>query len=93
MTWKALAVELIRIFWNKGLYRQSKILKQIHFEWFDYWVQWKTSKTMEEVDRQIEKIFLESEIDPPVFSEQEDGETPIGGRMELRVPWLDEDTD
>ena len=48
---------------------------------------------MKDVDRQIQEMFLESEIDPPVFSEEKEGETLLGGSMELRAPWLDEDVD
>ena len=46
---------------------------------------------MKDVDRQIEELFLESEIDSPVFSEELEGETPLGGKLGLRAPWLDED--
>lgn len=46
---------------------------------------------MQEVDLQIEELFLDSEIDPPVFSEESEGETLLGGRMRLRAPWLDEE--
>ncbi len=46
---------------------------------------------MKDVDRQIQEMFEESEIDPPIFSEEIKGETELGGRLELRAPWLDED--
>ena len=46
---------------------------------------------MADVDKQIKDMFLESEIEPPVFSEELEGETPLGGKLELRAPWLDED--
>ena len=46
---------------------------------------------MQDVDKQTEEMFVESEIDPPVFSEEIEGETPLGGNMELRAPWLDEE--
>ena len=91
MIWKALTVEIIRLLWDRGLHRQNKILQQIHEEWFSFWVEWKTSITMKDVDRQIEELFLESEVDPPVFSEELEGETPLGGKLWLRAPWLDED--
>ncbi len=91
MIWKALTVEIIHILWDRGLHRQNKILQQIHEEWFSFWVEWKTSITMKDVDRQIEELFLESEVDPPVFSEELEGETPLGGKLGLRAPWLDED--
>ena len=46
---------------------------------------------MQDVDKQIEEMFLESTVEPPVFSEELEGETLLGGRMELRAPWLDEE--
>ena len=48
---------------------------------------------MADVDKQIEEMFLESEIEPPVFSEELEGETPLGGNLRLKAPWLDEETD
>jgi len=91
MIWKALTVEIIKLLWDRGLYRQNKLLQQIHENWFEFWVEWKTELTMKDVDKQIEEMFLESEVDPPVFSEELEGETPLGGKLELRAPWLDED--
>ena len=87
----AFLVEVIRILWNKGLYRQNEWFQMIHDEWFEVWTIWRTGITMKDVDRQIEEMFYESEIDPPVFSEELEGETPLGGKMELRAPWLDEE--
>lgn len=46
---------------------------------------------MQDVDLQIEEMFLESEIDPPVFSEELEGETLLGGSLELRSPWMNEE--
>ena len=46
---------------------------------------------MQDVDKQVEEMFVEPEIDPPVFSEELEGETPLGGNMRLRAPWLDEE--
>ena len=87
----AFLVEVIRILWDKGLYRQNKWLQMTHDEWFEVWTIWRTGLTMKDVDRQIEEMFYESEIDPPVLSEELEGETPLGGKMELRAPWLDEE--
>lgn len=93
MIWKALVVEVIRILWGGGHYRQNKVLQQVHENWLPFWVEWKTELTMKGVDRQIEEMFLESEIEPPVFSEEEEGKTPLGGKLELRAPWLDDEDD
>lgn len=91
MIWQVLVVEIIRSLWGKGLYRTHPVLKRMHDEWFPIWVEWKTKATMKEVDKQIEEMSLESEVDPPVFSEELEGETPLGGKLKLRAPWLDED--
>ena len=91
MIYQGLAVEIIRILWDHGYYRDNPWLQRVYDNWFSYWVDYKTKQSMDEVDRQIEEMFLESEIDPPAFSEDLKGETPLGGRMELRAPWLNED--
>jgi len=93
MYWKALTVEIIRILWDGGHQRHNKLLKQVHENWFSFWVEWKTSLTMKDVDRQIQEMFKESKVDLPVFSEETEGETLLGGRLELRAPWLDENND
>ena len=84
-------VDVIRRFWDRGEYRDVEWMKDVHEAWFPFWVKMKTYYTMKDVDKQIEDMFYESEIDPPVFSEEEEGETPLGGKMTLRAPWLDEE--
>ncbi len=88
---KAVTVDVIRRLWDKGQYRQNAVLKRIHENWFSFWVEWKTELTMKDVDKQIEELFVESEVDPPVFSEEIEGQTPLGGKLELRAPWLNEE--
>lgn len=86
----AFLVEVIRILWDKGLYRQNKWFQMTHDEWFDVWAIWRTGLTMEDVDRQAEELTPDPVVAPPVFSEEIEGETLLGGKMELRAPWLDE---
>jgi hypothetical protein len=88
---QGLIVEIIRILWDHGLYLDNPWLQRIYDNWFSYWVEYKTKQSMDEVDKQIEEMFLESEIDPPIFSEEKEGETPLGGILELRSPWADEE--
>lgn len=82
---QALVVELIRRLWDRGLLsRTNKIAQMIHAEWFNAWVEWKTAKTMADVDRQIEEIqqqWEQDEEDPWVITETLEGETPLGGEM------------
>jgi hypothetical protein len=73
--YQGLVVEIIRILWDYGYYRDNPWLNRIYDNWFSYWVDYKTKQSMDEVDRQIEEMFLESEIEPPVFSEEKEGET------------------
>lgn len=98
-TWQqlaqALTVDIIRRLWDAGEYRQNKWLKMIHDNWFDVWVEWKTDLTMRDLDRQVEEMFLEWEedhwSDDWTFEEDLDGETPLGGEMRLRAPFMDKD--
>lgn len=56
MNWRGLLVEIIRILWDHGYFRDNQILKRIHAWWFDYWVQFKTDGTMAQVDREVDKF-------------------------------------
>ncbi len=89
MNYKGLIVEIIKILWDHGHYRDNSWLQRIHNDWHPFWVSYKTDITMADVDKQIEEMFLKSEIEPPIFTE-EDGETSLG-RMRLKAPWLDEE--
>ena len=93
MKLQGLMVEIIKILWDHGYYHNNPWLQRIHDNWHPFWVDYKTGITMADVDKQIEEMFLESEIEPPVFSEELEGETPLGGKLELRAPWLNEETD
>ena len=92
-TWQellqALTVDTIRRLWDSDQYRDNKWLKLIHDNWFDIWTEWKTDLTMRDVDLQIEELFEESEVTPHLFTEELKGETPLGGEMRLRAPYLD----
>ena len=89
--YRGLVVDVIRRLWDRSLYQDNKWLKACHEAWFSYWVDYRTCLTMQDVDKQVEEMFVEPEIDPPVFSEELEGETPLGGNMRLRAPWLDEE--
>lgn len=89
-TLQGFVVDVIRMLWNHGLYRNNKWLKMVHTNWFNYWVEYKACNTMRDVDVQIEKLLEDSGVDKPIFTEEKQGETPLGGSMQLRAPWLDE---
>ena len=89
--YRGLVVDVIRELWDRGFYKDNKWLNMCHEAWFPYWVDYRTCLTMQDVDKQIEELVLPTEVDKPVFSEELEGETLLGGRMELRAPWLDEE--
>lgn len=76
---KGLVVEIIRIFWDHGLYWDNKWLKMVHANWFEFWVDFRAEQTMADVDKQIKEMSQEPKTKPPLYWEQEEGETPLGG--------------
>jgi len=44
---------------------------------------------MADVDRQIEEMFEESKVTPPIYWEEEDGETPLGGPLGYTYDFVD----
>lgn len=90
MDYRGLVVEIIRILWDHGYYRDNKWLKMCRDNWFDYWVDFKAAQTMADVDKQIEEMSCEPEIEPPLYWEKEEGETPLGGPMEFHYEFTDD---
>jgi len=86
-SYRGLIVDVIRRLWDDGLFLDNKWLKMCHEAWFSCWVDYRSCLEMQEVDKQIEDLFIESEIDSPIFSEELEGETALGGSLELRSPW------
>ena len=74
-------MDIILRLWEQGLYLDNKWLKMIHGNWIGHWVYVKTAVTMAEVDKQIEDMFYESPIEPPLYWEEEEGETALGGPL------------
>jgi len=91
--WEGLTVEIIKVIWDHGYFVDNKWLQMIHNNWWCHWIAYKTNVTMEDVDRQIEDLVQAAEVDEPIFWEDAEGETPLGGNMGLRAPWLDEEND
>jgi hypothetical protein len=95
MNWRGLVVEIIRILWDNGKYRNNALLQKIHANWFDYWVQYKTDNTMRDVDRQVEAIqqeWAKEEPKPIIVEHAPDGSRAqelLGGTLEIRAPWYD----
>ena len=90
-SYRGLVVDIIRRLWDRGFFVDNKWLKMCHDNWLQYWVDYKTCLTMQDVDAQIEELSEPSEVDKPIFTETVEGETPLGGEMRLRAPWIDAD--
>ena len=85
----ALVVEIIRALWDKGLYRDNKWLRLCHDNWLHHWIDWRTSLTMEDVDQQAKELTPEPKVVKPLYWEEEEGETPLGGPMGFRYDFVD----
>lgn len=86
----ALCVDVVRNLWDRGLYRQNKWLQMCHDEWFEVWTIWRTSITMKDVNRQTEVLNPNPvEMSKPVYWEEKEGDTPLGGAMGLRNEFTD----
>ena len=78
---RAVAVDIIRRLWEAGLYRDNKWLQMIHENWIGHWIDVKTAVTMRSVDAQTEALTPEPEVIKPVYWEEEEGETALGGPL------------
>ena len=78
---QALVVEIIRALWDRKLYRDNKWLKMIHENWIGHWIDVKTAVTMRSVDAQAADLTPEPEIIKPVYWEETEGETALGGPL------------
>ena len=78
---QALVVEIIRRLWDRKLYRDNKWLKMIHENWISHWIDVKTAVTMRSVDAQAADLTPEPEIIKPVYWEETEGETALGGPL------------
>ena len=72
-------MDIIRRLWEAGLYRDNKWLRMIHDNWIHHWIDVKTAITMDSVDEQVKALTPEPEVTPPLYWEEEEGETPLGG--------------
>ena len=78
---QAVAVDVIRRLWDRGLYRDNKWLRQTHDNWIHHWIDVKTAVTMRSVDAQAADLTPEPEIIKPVYWEETEGETALGGPL------------
>ena len=88
----ALVVEVIRRLWDRGLYRNNVWAKRFVTRWLDTWTELRTAGTMHGVDMQIKELNPNPvELVKPVYWEEENGDTPLGGAMGLRNEFTEKD--
>lgn len=88
----ALAVEVIRRLWDRGLYRNNVWAKKFVARWLDTWAELRTAGTMHGVDMQLKELNPNPvELVKPVYWEEEKGDTPLGGAMGLRHEFTEKD--
>lgn len=78
---QAVVVDIIRRLWEEGFYRDNKWLKMIHENWIGHWIDVKTAVTMDSVDRQTEALTPKPEVTKPLYWEETEGETALGGPL------------
>jgi len=78
---QALAVEIIRRLWDRGMYRNNKWLQMIHENWIGHWLDAKTAVTMASVDEQAKDLTPEPELVKPIYWDIKEGDTPLGGPL------------
>lgn len=89
---QALVVDIIRRLWDQKLYQNNKWLRMIHDNWIGHWIDVKTAVTMRSVDMQAEELTPEPEVIKPVYWEEEEGETPLGGTIGFTYEFTDDNS-
>ena len=87
---RALVVEAIRRLWNHGYLHNNKIIDMIYQAWLPDWIDVKTGTTMASVDAQSGALTPEPKVLSPLYWEEEEGETPLGGAFGYRYTFVDD---
>ena len=72
INWRGLAVDIIRRLWDRGFYRDNKVLQQIYDNWLGYWLDYRTKTTMRSVDQQLVDMEEDPIIPDPLYWEEGD---------------------
>ena len=86
----ALVVEVIRYFWDRGRYRSNKVLRMLHDGWLHHWIDLRVEQAGRSIDKQAKELTPEPEIMPPLYWEQEEGETLLGGPLGYTYTFVDD---
>ena len=100
--WKAIAYEITNLLIaHDARWEASKWVWVIRAHCFPDWVEWKTERTMELVDSEIEKFHEAAEqqeyeqfIKPTITEQPADGSKAqelLGGEIRITAPWVSRD--
>lgn len=78
---QALVVEIIRRLRDHGYLHNEKYSTMIHDAWLHHWIDVKTANVMDSVDEQVADLTPEPEVVKPVYWEETEGETALGGPL------------
>jgi hypothetical protein len=98
--WNAIAYEITNLLINYDTrWELNQWVQMIRRHCFQDWVEWKTERTMKNVDKQIEDIQTLQQLEhdkkyvtPIVIEHAPDGSRAqelLGGTLEIKAPWLD----
>ena len=76
---QALVVSIIRRLWDHGYLHNNQYANAIYHAWVHHWIDVKTADTMRSVDAQAADLTPEPEVIAPLYWEEEEGDTPLGG--------------
>ena len=76
---QALVVSIIRRLCDHGYLHNNQYASAIYHAWVHHWIDVKTADTMRSVDAQAADLTPEPEVIAPLYWEEEEGETPLGG--------------
>lgn len=85
INWRGLAVDIIRRLWDRGLYRDNKILQQVHDNWLGHWLDYRTKTTMRSADQQLADMKEDPTIPDPLYWEE-------GGTIGFTYEFTDDDS-
>ena len=98
--WNAIAYEITNLLINHDpRWELNQRVQMIRRHCFPDWVEWKTERTMKNVDKQIEDIQAIQQLEhdkkyvtPIVIEHEPDGSRAqdlLGGTLQIKAPWVD----
>lgn len=95
--WKAISYEITNILIESDVnWELNTIVKKVREHCFMHWVEWKTERTMNEVDHQIKLFHSEADYQDHLNTKRQiieheadrsQAQQLLGGAIEIKSPW------